>query len=464
MANESFSFKKNANDKSRVLHNLSPAILLGNGLWFVRLRWVVVGFFIFASFCSQFAPSLLSATGVTIPLRPFYGMAIFLLIMNVLFFVAYKVLKNGSSPGIAYKLIYGQIFIDLIAITHVVHHVGSTETPIAFIYTLHIALACVFFDSLSSFLVTVFASTLYIMCITLEQLGLMEKTTIFTGVQSSHSSVQNYLSALTTISIFITLWYVVSKLSRMIRIRENELMNTQHDLINAHKEKEEYAKHTTHQLKSPLDCMRSNLSLVLEGYVGTVDEPAKTMLLKVENKAKELGKTIIEELHLSRLKADTLVDHSFAPVELHMLIHKCIYEEDASASKRGLTLNTQISDCVVQANAPQLKLLVNNLLTNAINYSNVNSEIDILADMVVENNQSFARLKIRDYGIGIKEDKIPYIFDEYFKTTEAVRHNAASSGIGLAIVRKVAELHNITINVESNPGQGTCFDVLIPAG
>jgi signal transduction histidine kinase len=442
---------------------MSAAILLENGRWFINLRWFAVAIFIIIGACARYVPALFNVIGLSPSAAVFNATALFLFITNALFFSAYGFLKSHDSKIKAYQLIYGQIFLDLVAITYVVHHVGSTDTPVAFLYTLHIALACVFFDAFSSFLVTLIASLLFLSCTIFEQQGIVPVKTIFTDAQPNTSIIQNYLSTLATITFFISLWYVVSRLSRMIRKREAELMDTQKKLISAHKEKEEYAKHTTHQLKSPLDCMRSNLALVLEGYVGEVDGPAAEMLKKVENKAAELGQTIMEVLQLSRLKTDTLLDNKFVEVELHTILKKCIHDVEASASKRGITINDKIGECSIMANVPQLQLLLNNLLSNAINYSNTDSQIDVFTEMVQENAKPYAHIQIRDYGIGINEEKIPYIFDEYFKTPEAVKHNAASSGIGLAIVRKVAELHKVEITVESEVQQGTCFDLRIPA-
>jgi signal transduction histidine kinase len=66
---------------------------------------------------------------------------------------------------------------------------------------------------------------------------------------------------------------------------------------------------------------------------------------------------------------------------------------------------------------------------------------------------------IEDQGIGIPADKLPYIFDEYYHTDQAVRHNKQSSGLGLTIVRHVAQAHGIGIRVESGLDVGTTFRV-----
>ncbi|MHC4536828.1 MAG: ATP-binding protein [Planctomycetota bacterium] len=67
-----------------------------------------------------------------------------------------------------------------------------------------------------------------------------------------------------------------------------------------------------------------------------------------------------------------------------------------------------------------------------------------------------------DNGIGIQPDKLPHIFEEHYRTNEAVQHNKESSGLGLAIVKNVAELYGIRIRVESRFGSGTKFELKFP--
>jgi signal transduction histidine kinase len=69
---------------------------------------------------------------------------------------------------------------------------------------------------------------------------------------------------------------------------------------------------------------------------------------------------------------------------------------------------------------------------------------------------------VRDNGIGIMPDKLPRIFDDYYRTAEAARHNHSSTGLGLAIVRQTAMAGGIGVHVESAPGRGTVFSLSFP--
>jgi signal transduction histidine kinase len=101
-----------------------------------------------------------------------------------------------------------------------------------------------------------------------------------------------------------------------------------------------------------------------------------------------------------------------------------------------------------------------NLLSNAVIYSRENGQVRVGC---YRGPDSGAVVSIADDGIGIQWDKLPHIFEEHYRTNEAVQHNKESSGLGLAIVKNVAELYGIRIRVESRFGSGTKFELKFPA-
>jgi len=102
---------------------------------------------------------------------------------------------------------------------------------------------------------------------------------------------------------------------------------------------------------------------------------------------------------------------------------------------------------------------VDNLLVNAVNYSYESGVVNVTCRSQASGE---TLMTIRDQGIGIPKEKLPRIFDDYYRTEEAVQHNRGSTGLGLAIVRQVACKDRIPITVESAPGWGTRFTVTLP--
>jgi signal transduction histidine kinase len=104
-------------------------------------------------------------------------------------------------------------------------------------------------------------------------------------------------------------------------------------------------------------------------------------------------------------------------------------------------------------------MLLDNLVVNAVNYSYDQGLVSV-ACRAQDTGQ--AVVVVRDHGIGIPKEKLPRIFDDYYRTDEAVQHNRMSTGLGLAIVRQVAQESRVAIQVESAPGWGTRFTVTLP--
>ena len=88
------------------------------------------------------------------------------------------------------------------------------------------------------------------------------------------------------------------------------------------------------------------------------------------------------------------------------------------------------------------RMLFDNLLTNAVHYSHDGGAVEVTCRRQAEG---MAQVVIRDHGIGIPAEKLPHIFEEFYRTREAVRHNKASTGLGLAIVRDVARMGGIQV-------------------
>jgi signal transduction histidine kinase len=142
------------------------------------------------------------------------------------------------------------------------------------------------------------------------------------------------------------------------------------------------------------------------------------------------------------------------------LLGSCISQVESIAMERSISFKTDIQPVAMLGAEDHYKMLFVNLLNNAIIYSHRNGQINVsckpgpnLESVVV----------IEDNGIGIPADKLPRIFEEHYRTKEAVEHNKESSGLGLAIVKHVAEMYGIRIRVESHPGSGTKFELRFPA-
>lgn len=104
-------------------------------------------------------------------------------------------------------------------------------------------------------------------------------------------------------------------------------------------------------------------------------------------------------------------------------------------------------------------MLLDNLLSNAVFYSHEGGDVFIECDRPAGAGPT---VTIEDHGIGIPEHKLPLIFNEYYRTDEASRFNKESTGLGLTIVKHIAQQHGIGVSVESRVDEGTKFVLRMP--
>ena len=173
-----------------------------------------------------------------------------------------------------------------------------------------------------------------------------------------------------------------------------------------------------------------------------------------------LSQQVIDMLQLANLRSTGQTSPTLAELDLAAVIQASAARFDAAAGQRNIRIQGDFQPCAIHAAEDHLKMLIDNLLSNAINYSLDGGTVFVSCG---GQPDGMARIVVSDEGIGIPAEKLPRIFEDYYRTSEAARHNKESTGLGLAIVRHVARRAGIRVQVESCQGQGTRFTLAIPA-
>ncbi|MHC4204961.1 MAG: sensor histidine kinase [Planctomycetota bacterium] len=439
----------------------SESLLLHNVSWFCQFRWLVIAVILSYGVVGLF-PRLIEPFGIRRPgLWPFVTAAILVLSNLAFLYLA----RTRTAPAQIVTNLWAQITVDLVILTGVVYFVGSLETNIAFTYLFHIVLSCVFFSGRQSLIVTVMAIGMFAACIIAEYvLKILPSMSIFTGSfrQAYTSPVLTMLAFnfFLTIGIWLVVWYLASHLSLMVHKRDFELAETNRRLVAASEERSRHMLTTTHQLKAPFAAIYSNAQLLLQGYCGEIPDESLKVIERISLRCRRLTAEIQEMLQLANLSSTSMESLTQVRMVSTELLGSCISQVESIAMERSISFKTDIQPVAMLGAEDHYKMLFVNLLNNAIIYSHRNGQINVsckpgpnLESVVV----------IEDNGIGIPADKLPRIFEEHYRTKEAVEHNKESSGLGLAIVKHVAEMYGIRIRVESHPGSGTKFELRFPA-
>ncbi|MFC1577121.1 ATP-binding protein [Candidatus Omnitrophota bacterium] len=243
------------------------------------------------------------------------------------------------------------------------------------------------------------------------------------------------------------------------KVYEFEELNEKLQQLNDSKTK--YILHATHQLKAPFAAIQSYADILLQGYVGKLPARALDIIGKVKIRCDFLTASIREMLELANLNSCIEDNINMDLISFDSIIPPVIESFSTASKARKISISYKMTDdhAFIMANKEQIAVLVSNILDNAITYSHDNSKIDIRVANVPDDGVS---LTITDKGIGIPQDNIEKIFAEYFRSNNAVGHNDRGTGLGMSIVKRIADIHKCEIRVKSKMNKGTSITVIFP--
>jgi signal transduction histidine kinase len=450
-------------DASLSGRNLTAPLLVENVLWFCRIRWIVVGLLTLLGLAGGFA-SVIEPLGLRISWPWPLAAAGILILGNAAFLMHARSLRISPSSARVMHNLQAQIVLDLLVLTGVVHMVGSMTTYIAFAYLFHIVLACIFCPRYQSFAVLILAGMLYGTCIVMERANILPSTGVFfqSPVRPWPPMTPGMLAFdyLSMLAIWLVVWHLASHLAKMLRDRDAELAQTNHRLAAAQEERSRHMLTTTHQLKAPFAAIHANAQLLLDGYCGPLPDKAMDVVRRIYSRCRRLTSEIQEMLQLANLSSD--VQQTPAPTQLDLahVLRWARTQVEQVAQDRGIVFDEDLQPARLLGVEDHIRMLIENLVSNAVNYSHDGGHVRLRCGV---GPGGVVQVIVSDDGIGIAPEKLSRIFDEYYRTQEAVAQCKESTGLGLAIVRHIAELHRIRIQVRSKPGAGTTFELTFNA-
>ena len=174
----------------------------------------------------------------------------------------------------------------------------------------------------------------------------------------------------------------------------------------------------------------------------------------------QMGQLIEDLLFLARTdKKVVMPSREKKSVSLDNILQNIVVLLEPFAQKKKITLKSEIkSGFIVLGETSQLTRLFSNLLQNALQYTPEGGNVSL---ELYKQNRS-AIINIKDTGIGISPEQLPYIFDRFWRADKARSRREGGTGLGLAIVKAIAESHGGRISVTSNVNIGSCFQVRLP--
>ncbi len=244
-----------------------------------------------------------------------------------------------------------------------------------------------------------------------------------------------------------------------------ELQKTEQALREANSElkakdriKDEYVSRITHDIKGHLGAIKSCLAIVHEDSgIGSVEKKAE-FLDRASDRTTQLLGFIADLLRITKLRLSGQMEEK--EFSLQQVITRSLDTVAPGAKDKNITLEAEVGPTVNTMTGDELSIneVITNLLFNAIKYSPENESISLQA--LTKNDQVF--ISISDTGIGIPEDEVDQVFQEFFRASNAMDFAKDGTGLGLALVKQIVERHGGTIAAKNNSGKGTTFSIVLP--
>jgi heavy metal sensor kinase len=211
----------------------------------------------------------------------------------------------------------------------------------------------------------------------------------------------------------------------------------------------------SHELKTPVSVIKAHCDVLLQKE-RTVDE-YREALETIRETANNMGRLAKDLLSLARLDAGMLSPMGFREISLKICVQKALRLTLPLAERRSVNITLSLAeDLYVKGDEDRLSEAFLNLLENAICYNRENGSVEISAG----KENGVVRMTVADTGTGIIEEDRKRIFDRFYRTDTA--RGTEGTGLGLSIVKAIIENHHGAIEVESTPGKGSCFSVILP--
>jgi len=222
----------------------------------------------------------------------------------------------------------------------------------------------------------------------------------------------------------------------------------------------DFVANVSHELKTPITSIKGFIETLSEG---AIDDPttARRFLDIASRQADRLNAIIEDLLSLSRVEEESEAGTvPLARERLRPLLNGALDVCRVKAEPKGITLELDCSDLLsADINAPLIEQAVVNLVDNAIKYSESGASVRISASRIGRQ----VKISVTDHGSGIEARHIPRLFERFYRVDKARSRNLGGTGLGLAIVKHIAQAHRGTVEVESEPGKGSCFTILVPS-
>ena len=214
----------------------------------------------------------------------------------------------------------------------------------------------------------------------------------------------------------------------------------------------------SHELKSPINAVEGYLNIMKDKQVGNDISDYETMIDRALLRIKGMRSLIMDLLDLTKLESGPKQRHIQA-VDLHEIAMLAINSVEPLANQRNIKIYLDADENIYyNSDSKEIEIIFNNLLSNAVKYNKPNGSVNIS----IKKSDKEIKIIVQDTGIGMTKNDISKLFHDFVRIKNIKTRDITGTGLGLSITKKMVELNNGDINVESIPDEGSTFTVRLP--
>jgi len=237
-----------------------------------------------------------------------------------------------------------------------------------------------------------------------------------------------------------------------------ELRQANAELRRTSRLKSQFLANMSHELRTPLNAIIGFAETIRDGLAGEPTGEQREFADDICQSGRQLLQMINDILDFTKLESGAM-DLVLEPVDLASIVDEALRVARGLARRRGVQVGADVSPRPLELTADPMKVkqVLYNLLSNAIKFTETGGQVTVRARL----SKEIVRLQVTDTGAGIAPEDLPTVFEEFAQVDASLTRKHEGTGLGLALTRRLVQLHGGQIEVESQLGRGTTFTVTL---
>jgi PAS domain S-box-containing protein len=246
--------------------------------------------------------------------------------------------------------------------------------------------------------------------------------------------------------------------------RNEQLGIYNEELLRATRLKDEFLASMSHELRTPLNAILGMSEVLQEDILGAVNTEQRDALQIIQRSGSHLLELINDILDVAKIESGQLELHR-TPVSLSHLCQSSVALVQYQATQKDIAIHQDLPESLPQLllDERRIRQVLVNLLNNAVKFTAAGGSVSLRVSLSPdEGDLHRLEFAVEDTGIGIAPEYFPQLFQPFVQIDSALNRQYSGTGLGLAVVKRVVELHAGTVDVTSEVGVGSCFTITIP--